>query len=180
MFSGNLLFLFKLINMKFKDYCLVIMGDKENVYSDIIKISESRPNYLNAKGIAIITFTSIMDVEEITELFKSSEKNFLLFNLNKSNSGFNFIKPEIHEGLFGFINKDRDEFLTEKSKLLQQEIEFTSGSTTSKINEPQLSIDDIPKLTLEEKDFWINSIMDKGVNNLSDYDKKLLDNLSSD
>lgn len=169
--------------MKFRDYCLVIMGDKKNTLSEIIKISESKPSYLDAKGLMILTFTSIMGVEEITDYLKNGNVNFLIFDLDKSKSGVNFIKPEINDGLFGFINNDdRNNFLNEKSQLLQHEIEYTSGSTGTFVNQESstLNIDDIQNLTLEERDYWIDTIINKGVNNLSDYDKKLLNNLSND
>ena len=170
--------------MKFRDYCLVLMGKNENVLPEIIKIAESKPNILDAKGIVIATFTSVMEVEEISDYLKTSNRNFLLFDLAKDNSGFNITKPEVYEGLFGFLDGDRSEYLKERSEELLHEIGDTSGSTNTYTNENDLTlrlpIDDVSKLTLKERDEWINVIIDTGVDKLSDYDKKLLEKLSSD
>ena len=117
--------------MKFRDYCLVLMGKNENVLPEIIKIAESKPNILDAKGIVIATFTSVMEVEEISDYLKTSNRNFLLFDLAKDNSGFNITKPEVYEGLFGFLDGDRSEYLKERSEELLHEIGDTSGSTNT-------------------------------------------------
>lgn len=169
--------------MKFRDYCLVLMGKNDNVYSEILKISESKPNILDAKGIIIATFSSIMTPEEISDYFKSNNRNFLVFDLDKSNSGFSITKKEVQQGLFGFIGEDRDAYLKQKSEELLKELESSSGETVTTYTDKEdlqlrLPIDDIESLTPTEKDNWMNIIIDKGVDKLSAYDKKLLDKLS--
>lgn len=170
--------------MKFRDYCLVLMGKNENALAEIVKIAESKPNVLDAKGIVITTFTSVMEVDEISDYLKSNNRNFLLFDLDKNNSGFNITKPEVYQGLFGFLDSDRSEYLKERSEELLYEIGHTSGNTSTYTNEDDLTlrlpIDDVSNLTLREKDEWISIIIDKGVDKLSDYDKKLLEKLSGD
>jgi len=169
--------------MKFRDYCLVLMGKNDNVYSEILKISESKPNILDAKGIIIATFSSIMTPEEISDYFKSNNRNFLVFDLDKSSSGFSITKKEVQQGLFGFIDEDRQTYLQHKSEQLLKELEASSGETTTSYTNKEdlrlrLPIDDIESLTPTEKDHWMNIIIDKGVDKLSAYDKKLLDKLS--
>ena len=170
--------------MEFRDYCLVLIGKNENVYSEILKISESKPNILDAKGIIIATFISIMSPEEISDYFKGNKRNFMVFDLNKSNSGFNISKKEVQEGLFGFLDSDRSEFLKEKSDNLLKALESSTGETTTYTDEDdfrlKLPIDNVQDLTPKERDKWMNLIIDKGIDKLSDYDKKLLDKLSGD
>ena len=89
--------------MKFRNYCIVVMGDTLGVKEEIQKVSEITPNILDAKGILIATFSSIVEPNELTDWFKENNRSFMVFDLNKSVSGFNITKKEIHEGLFGFL-----------------------------------------------------------------------------
>ena len=72
--------------MKFRNYCVVIMGNTTGVVPEIDKVSESKPNILDAKGIVIGTFTSFMEPNELSEWFKSNDRSFLVFDLNLDNS----------------------------------------------------------------------------------------------
>jgi len=160
------------------------MGKNDNFLPEIIKVSESKPNVLDATGIVIATFTSAMEVEELTDYFKTNDRNFLLFDLDKNHSGFHITKDKVHQGLFGFLGGDREQYLKEKSEELLHELEVNGDGVTTYTNENdiklKLPIDNIDDLTPKEKDEWINIIIDKGVDKLSDYDKKLLDKLSND
>ena len=121
--------------MKFRNYCVVIMGDTKNVFSEIEKISENKPNILDAKGIVIATFTSFVDIKEITAWFTLNDRNFLVFDLDKEYSGFHISKQEISDGLFGFLEKSNDKELDEKTLDLLKEMaiicfEFKAESST--------------------------------------------------
>ena len=149
--------------MKFRDYCLVVMGKNDNVLPEIVKIAESKPNILDAKGILIATFTSVMEPDEISDYFKTSDRNFLIFDLDKSNSGFNITKPEVQEGLFGFLNQDRTEYLKHKSDDLLRELESSNDENiktyTNKDDlELRLPIDNVEDLTPAERDKWMNTV----------------------
>ena len=53
--------------MKFRNYCVVILGDTKNVKDEIQKVSETEPNVLDAKGIVIATFSSLMEPIELND-----------------------------------------------------------------------------------------------------------------
>ena len=133
--------------MKFRNYCIVVMGDTQNVLGEIIKVSDTKPNVLDAKGILIATFSSIAEPRELTDYFKLNGRNFLLFDLNSENSGFHMVKDEINEGLFGFLKDMNDDTLKEKTNNLIHEISSTtvSRSFSTKDNQTDTII------TLEEK-----------------------------
>ena len=170
--------------MKFRNYCIVVMGETKNVVPEIVKISETKPNVLDSKGILIATFSSIVEPSEITDYFILNKRNFLLFDLNKENSGFFINKPDIHEGLFGFLSEYDDDALRKKTDELMSsiDVEFTSTTVETKSRplrtEFTISIDDIDKMTPKEKNDLMNKLIDKGVVNLSEYDKKILTKLS--
>lgn len=171
--------------MKFRNYCIVIMGDTKDVVPEITKIAETKPNILDSKGILIATFSSIAEPSEITDYFKLNKRNFLIFDLSTENSGFFIGKPDIHEGLFGFLSEYNDEVLKKKTEelLSSVDIELTSTTVNAKTRktktELQISIEEIDKMSPKEKNELMNKLIDKGATNLSEYDKKLLTKLST-
>jgi len=132
--------------MKFRNYCIVVMGDTQNVLAEIIKVSETKPNVLDAKGILIATFSSVAEPRELTDYFKLNGRNFLIFDLNSENSGFHMVKNEINEGLFGFLKDMNDETLKEKTNNLIHEISSTTVTRSFKQKDNQ-----VDNITLEEK-----------------------------
>lgn len=170
--------------MKFRNYCIVIMGDTKDVLPEIIKISETKPNILDSKGILIATFSSIVEPKEISDYFILNKRNFLVFDLNTENSGFHISKENIHEGLFGFLKEYDEETLKRKTEdlLSTVDIKMTSTTVSSKSRklrtELQVSINEIDKMSPKEKNDLMNKLIDKGVENLSEYDKKILTKLS--
>lgn len=173
--------------MEFRNYCLVIMGDTKNVFSEIEKVSETQPNILDAKGILIATFSSALKPNELTDWFRLNKRNFLIFDLNPNTSGFNILKKEIQIGLFGFITANASE-LNLRAYDLSKAIEMTSdtkntkanikGKSTSKTITEKLSDSDIKKMSVSQRETMLNKIMDKGVKNLSEDEKKLLQRLA--
>lgn len=125
------------------------MGDTQNVLGEIIKVSDTKPNVLDAKGILIATFSSIADPRELTDYFKLNGRNFLLFDLNSENSGFHMVKNEINEGLFGFLKDMNNETLKQKTDNLIHEI--SSTTVTRKFNSKSKDNQVDTSITLEEK-----------------------------
>jgi hypothetical protein len=101
--------------------------------------------------------------------------------LDKDNSGFNITKKEIHEGLFGFLksvntNEMNDDFL--KSISLSSEtkdvktVKKPLRDSLKKKN--KLDPKNIEKLSQSEKQELLNELIDSGLENLTESDKKLL------
>lgn len=164
---------------------MVVMGETEGVLPEIIKIAETKPNVLDAKGIVIATFSSVAEPRELTDYFKLNGRNFLIFDLNAETSGFNISKQEINDGLFGFLSTMNEENLKDRTDSLIKEISSTTVNNRSrKVNvkkepkQPQISMEDIDNMTPKDKNDLMNKLIDKGIENLSDYDKKILDKLA--
>lgn len=170
--------------MKFRNYCVVIMGNTTGVVPEIDKVSESKPNILDAKGIVIGTFTSFMEPNELSEWFKSNDRSFLVFDLNLDNSGFFIAKKDIHEGLFGFLKDFNEEtlgvntfdFLNTIKIINNGERNSNKSSACTETTEVtiELTQEDIDSLNKTEKKELYDQIIDKGVKNLTEYDKKIL------
>ncbi len=167
--------------MKFRNYCIVVMGNTSGVQAEISKICEGDPNVLDAKGILIATFTSFAEPNELTAWFTENNRNFLIFDLDKENSGFNITKKEIHDGLFGFLklvntSEMNDNFLKTVSLSSDtKETKSTKKSTRNSVkNNNKLDLKNIEKMSSSEKQDLLNELIDSGLDNLTEEDKKLL------
>jgi hypothetical protein len=166
--------------MKFRNYCIVIMGDTVNVVTEISSIADSKPNVLDAKGVLISTFTSFAEPRELTDFFKQKNRNFLIFDLNSDNSGFNIVKEEINHGLFGFLDAFTEDELQKRTQDLIHELTSTTIADIVIDEEENKTIllDDIDEMSQRERDFLLNKLLDKGPDRLSPYDKKILKKLA--
>ena len=166
--------------MKFRNYCIVIMGETADVVEEITSISDTRPNVLDAKGVLISTFTSFAEPRELTDFFKQKNRNFLIFDLNSDNSGFNIVKKEINDGLFGFLTVYTDDELRQRTQDLIHELTSTTVAHTVQEEEKPKSIllNDIDEMSQEEREILLNKLLDKGPDRLSPYDKKILEKLA--
>ena len=118
--------------MKFRNYCIVVMGDTLGVQAEIQKVSETTPNVLDAKGILISTFSSLVELNELKEWFKENKRSFLIFDLDEESSGFNIMKKNVEDGLFGFLKNTNTNELTEK---FAKAVEYSSITKTVNIKE---------------------------------------------
>lgn len=189
--------------MVFKHYCAVFLNPNENLNKEVTKISEGPIRVMRGKGITLCTFTSVVDVRVLDEYFKSYELNFLLFELDDNTSAFNFNDKDKENNLFGFmsdINKYKD-FEDISNKLLDDIVNdnifdksnYYSGITNSpdkyynRLNKTSKNYytddeyidEEIKDLTKSEINEKVNKIIDKGLHNLTEYDKKMLEKLSS-
>ena len=161
--------------MKFRNYCVVIMGNTKDVIIEIEKVSEGKVNVLDAKGVLIATFSSNIEPKEMTDWFRLNKRSFLVFDLDPENSGFAIAKKEIHEGLFGFID---DIDLQEKANDLFDTLNLESIKKTQKKESntavKEITELDVEKMTKGEKKELFDRILDKGPDNLTENDKKII------
>jgi len=154
------------------------MGTTKGVLSEITKISEGQPNVLDAKGILIATFSSIANVGELTEWFIENNRNFLLFELNEKNSGFNISKIDIHEGLFGFLKSldtdEMDKMFTQGLEVESTVVESKSKPLRDSLTENKLDREEIEKMGTKDKEKLLDELIESGLENLSIKDKELL------
>jgi len=183
--------------MKFTNYCVIVLGKIEGVKDEIKGIAESKVNFLETKGLVIATFSSIVTASELNDYFMLNNRNFILFEMNPGTYGAFIQDPKINNQLFEEIKKNNPDVLADMGNRLLNEIIDTSKnkktvahtgqSTTdaiiikdeSKINIKEVSIEEYVKsLSKNEKIDLINTLMDKGLENLTEKDKEYLDYLS--
>ncbi len=185
--------------MKFRNYCIVVMGNMESVKDDILKVAESKPRYIDAKGVLIATFASVAAPAELQDFFNFNGRSFFLFDLDKDNSGVHMDNEKLNNHLFGFlVNEDGDK-LKEMSDRLMGDISATTkenkgiktdnipedvkeamlksrkGRTKAKKSSPKIHIN---SMTKTERENVVNRILDKGFERLTKSDKIILKKIS--
>lgn len=172
--------------MKFRNYCIVVMGNLVGAKEDIVKIAETKPRYIDAKGILIATFASAVEPPELEAFFNHNGRSFMVFDLNKDSSGYYFDNEKLHKHLFGYLNDSEDK-LKEMSNNLMDNISASTKDRLVEANSESKPIISKPikkveinysDLTKIERETMINKILDKGFDRLTDSDKEMIKKIS--
>lgn len=161
--------------MRFRNYCLLVLGETKGVLPEIEKVSETKINQLNANGVLIATFSSVVEPREMDDWFKLNNRSFFIFELDPETSAFHITKKEINEGLFGFLA------LLKPTELEKKQLELMGViSKEEKIIdecqpiEKELTEADIEKMSQKEKDELFDNLFSNGFENLTENGKKIL------
>jgi hypothetical protein len=186
--------------MIFKHFCAVFFSPTDDLNIEVDKISEGKVRLMSGKNISIFTFSTILDTYSLTDYFKSLDRNFLLFKLDNESSGFSFNDKDKENDLFGFLkDKKNDNNLENLSNsLLDNFLNDSlssynvipdiptpiSGSVFNMNKEIEVKNDkeinyDYSNMTKTEINKEIDKLIDKGVDNLTEIDKKTLQKLSN-
>ncbi len=158
-----------------KNYCLILLGAENHPIDDILRISETTPNTMayNSQDVIVATFSSYLNIGEITEYVKSYDVNFFVFEINNKNFGRNITDEETDNELFSFIGNPSIQ-IPKSNSFSNEDIELIRKSFKS-----------IPKIRIDIEDLYdedeieetINSILDKGYKNITEGDKKFIQKL---
>jgi hypothetical protein len=165
-----------------------MLGDINGGKDEITKISESSVNLLQAKGLIIATFSSAVSVNELNDYFKLNNRSFILFEMNRgSYAAFINDGKDTNEKLFEKIIKNNPDILEDMSVKLLKDIVTSlkdikhvskySGTSVSDaiiVTDDKIMVESIKKMSSNEKQVEINKLIDKGLDKLTDYDKKYL------
>jgi hypothetical protein len=176
------------MKFKFKNYCLILMGVKDNLIDDILKVSETTVSVMgyNSQDVIVATFSSNLNVNEITEYVKTFDVNFFIFELDK-NCGFNIKDKKTSKDLFGFIN-DKQNIIVKPIKLnfndlergnenyneMRSHLKNLREQNTNKVHSEAIFIDDLNEEEIENE---INKILDKGYKKIGKKDKLFIQKL---
>ena len=178
--------------MKFKNYCIIALGNIEGVKDEIGQISETAVRYSDAKGIVIATFSTVATAIELREYFTLNKRSFLLFEMGEDNYGVNITNTAIHDHLFGEIEQRGVQFLETLSEKLINEIQstiknpingITGGSENSVVITDNVDVKevveiDFKSISKEKREEMVNELLDKGLENLDAKELKILKKLS--
>ena len=94
----------------------------------------------------------------------------MVFDLDEKNSGFNITNKTIHNGLFGFLNNINVEEVT--NAFIETIPDYEYDRIKNETN--KLDAEKIEKMGVSEREELLNKLIDSGLENLSENDKKLL------
>jgi len=123
--------------MELRSYCIVVLGDVNNLSSDIKAISEGDVRFVNGKGIFLGVFDSAFNLKELNDFLLDTGKSFILSEITKESFVAFFKDEKHHRHLFGTIP-----FLEADSFLHMREVERTF-KTEEKQDEPELSLNEL-------------------------------------
>ena len=171
--------------MKFRNYCIVVMGNMEAVKDDIIKIAESKPRYLDAKGILIATFASVAEPSELKDFFNFNGRSFLLFDLDKDFSGYHLDNEKLNTHLFGYLDEQGDKLREMSERLMDDLSASTKDKKVVKEIKPKTKLTTkihYSEMSKKERENLVNNIIDKyqsiGISKITDSDKNILQKIS--
>jgi hypothetical protein len=149
--------------------CLVIMENTKGILNEIEKVTLDTPSFINAKGIFISTFTTNKSIGELKKFFKDKNRNFLMFEIDVTTSAYHFLNKELENGLFMFADIERD----------NDDVWSGINILDSKDMNSEITEKSILKMTKEEKENKLNELIDKGIENLSNEEKNILNLLAT-
>lgn len=158
--------------MEFKNYCIVVLGDVKGTKEEIGKISETEVKFIATDTLVMATFSSVATLSELKEYFKSFNRNFFMFELTKGTYGVNLNDEQVYNHLFGEYQKNGD-VLADKltTKLFQTINQQISGNTKN------YNVGDIDEMTNFQRDELLDKLLDKGIDNWDNNDKKIIKRL---
>ena len=174
----------------FRDYYLTMFGNLEEIHSVVSVIdfiSEINFDYRIHENYFIATFSSFLNIKEIEDLVRGFKHDFVLVEMD-GNFSFNFSDKETENEIFGLLNTDekyKSEDITNKliEDILDSRPESDNDSIFKKFNrqsrrgsrrQTRLKSEYYKNLTKREKEEMVNNILDKGFDNISDYDRRVL------
>lgn len=179
----------------FRDYYLTMFGDLEEIHSVISIIdfiSEINFDYRIHENYFMATFSSFLNIKEIEDLVRGFKHDFVLTEMD-SKFSFNFSDKETEDEMFGLLNTDekyKSEDIT--NKLIQDILDdknesnndsllknFSRKSRRVSTRQKRLKSEYYKNLTKKEKEEMVNNILDKGFDNISDYDRRVLSIISN-
>lgn len=159
--------------MKFRNYCVVFLGEVEGTKEEIVKISETSVNFIKGTGFVMATFSSVATPSELKSYFQTFNRNFFLFELGNDNYGVNLTSEPIYKHLFGQYEEGGDSFANElTTKLFKTINQSTSGET---VEETAIDVETMDETARNE---LLDKILDKGIENWDDSDKIIVEKLT--
>jgi hypothetical protein len=158
----------------FAPYCIIVLGNNASeADKHVEKFSEIKLGHLLSQNVYISTFVSMVDIAEMTDWFRSRGMNFFIFKVDPEVSGFGLTKKEMENGLFGLIDFINTTEMTDQFLKSQFNNQASDVEIVDKVSD-YLNLDNVEHMSPFEKEMLINKILDKGVENMSEEDKKIL------
>ena len=171
----------------FKNYYLTMFGDLSEIDSVIALIDflhEVNFEYKMGDDYFIATFSSFLNMKEVEDLMKGFQCDFVITEIT-DNFSFSFLNKRSQDELFGLLYIESKKMEDITNNILDEIAGDFSTSNTKKPNrktkpkrQKRLKSEYYKNLSKKEKEEMVNNILDKGFNNISDYDRRVLSIIS--
>jgi len=171
------------MNLNFNNYYLTMFGELDEIDSVISLIdflSEVNFEYKLGDDYFIATFSSFLGLKELEDLFRGFRSDYVLTEIGDK-FVYGFLNKKVQDKLFGLIYNENKKISDITNKLIE---DITEPFLTSKDEKPnnkakprrqkRLKSEYYKNLSKKEKEEMINNILDKGFDNISDYDRRVL------
>ena len=155
---------------KFRRYCITVFGKISGADAEVKKISEGTMRGIKgAAGIYVATFTSMLDMTNLSDYFTENGRMFILAEIDEETFFANMGKLQNEL----FIKQDLDQI---NNTFMSQVVQDNSISGTSSANGYEnINVDD---LNAAQRDELLNTFIEKGVENLTENDKEIMRKLT--
>jgi|TARA_B100001758_G_C18240565_1_gene520300 hypothetical protein len=157
-----------------KSYCLIGLGDIENIKEDLSYISENNTQFVSGESLILCTFQSAFHIVELEEFFNMNQRSYIVFEMLPGAFSANLTNTQFQNALFGgMIDNSKYDNIYNISEGIKEFMEtikedlIEDAIITPVKTELTLNVDDI-----------LDKIADVGMDNLSLEEKEYLDNYS--
>lgn len=181
------------MDFNFKNYYLTMFGDLEEIDSLISLLNfihEVNLDYKLEKGFMVCSFSSFLNRKEIEVLLADFKDDFILVELS-DNISWNFKNGKIDKNFFSNLESEETDLKDMTNKLID-EIGKTSKNETHAFDinkdflknfrknkkQRRFKSEYYKNLSKQEKEEMVNKILDKGPENITDYDRRVLSIIS--
>ena len=84
-----------------RKFCIIGLGNTEELKEDLTVISETSVNFVSGEGLIIATFESAFTLPEIEELLNMSNRSYIIFEMTMGFYSANIENKEFQNALFG-------------------------------------------------------------------------------
>ena len=141
-----------------RKFCIIGLGNTEELKEDLTVISESSVNFVSGEGLIIATFESAFALPEIEELLNMSNRSYIIFEMTMGFYSANIENKEFQNALFGGdISSSNTSYnmMLEAIKKVREGLFFTPDQVSDILNvkESKKSDEELLQEALDNEDY---------------------------
>lgn len=177
------------MDINFRHYYLTMLGDLEEIDSIVSLLNfihEVNLEYQLEEGFLVCSFSSILSRKEIGALLEDFKDDFILVEVS-DNISWNFKNGKLDDNFFNNLDTEDTDLKDITNKLIDEISKNSKNETHAfdinkdflknfrkKEKQRSFKSDYYKNLSKKEKEEMINKILDKGLENITDYDRRVL------
>ena len=141
-----------------RKFCIIGLGNTEELKEDLTVISETSVNFVSGEGLIIATFESAFALPEIEELLNMSNRSYIIFEMTMGFYSANIENKEFQKALFGgdvSSNNTSYNMMLEAIKKVREGLFFTPEHVKDilEVKENKKSIEELLQEAIDNEDY---------------------------